>query len=280
MRKGLKVWLSAMVATSTIVSGCKEKAPAPAPPDAVATAAPTAPGGPTKQTGDFKNGWKLFLEHCSECHGERRRGAGQGRTHLLVAPADLRDPVLLASRTDDDLTKTILQGGSFSGKSKWMPGFAAQLGEQDVMDILALLRGDSIDLADCFPDAGFYMQVPTTRAGPPVLSAYSNGPRGASRPVLLETRSALPANAKKVGYLMFAELDLPKAGPTPVAFIADVGGKVSAMRVALPPPYNTRAQHDLETMVLKRIDRIPGLGPTLDEGLDRILYVTQEFGEE
>lgn len=221
------------------------------------------------------HGWQLFQKHCIQCHGAERRGAGPRRGQLVIAPADLRDPLMLARRSDDDLARIILLGGRMVGRSKWMPGFAAELGERDVMDVVAFLRGDSIYLQECFPSAEYYVKLPSETPGPPVLAAYAVPRRHFARPKVVDAPEELPLEARLVGYVMFAELELPGAGPTPTAFLADQTGEVSQMRVALPPPHNERARRDLEDTVTRRIPKLPDLVPLLEEGVQRVRAMAQ-----
>jgi hypothetical protein len=191
------------------------------------------------------------------------------RHMLLKTPADLRDPLLLASRTDDELARAILQGGLFVGRTKWMPGFATELSEQDVLDLVALLRGDSIYLVECFPDADLYATLELEAPGPPVLAAYDTTEIQGT-PRVLPDADSIPPNARPLGYVMFAELELGKGGPTPVALVADLRGDVTGIRVALPEPDNRRAQQDLEDTVIRKIPRVPRLLPVLRAGEERL----------
>ncbi len=222
--------------------------------------------------GDFHKGQALFQKHCLQCHGEGRRGTGPKRNELLAPPADLRDPIFLSSRTDEELLKTILQGGVFVGASKWMPGFAALMTDQEARDVVALMRGDSIYLAECFPEGTHYVRL-LRSGGPPVLAAYKHGARVKWPRVIAEEE--LPQGAQRIGYVMFADLNLPDFGPTPTGFVANLNGRVLAMRVALPVPHNEKVQADLEAVVIRRIARIPRLIPALEAGASYVSNVAK-----
>jgi mono/diheme cytochrome c family protein len=230
-----------------LLAGCRGPAEeiAPVPPKAV-TPPKLASQARPPLPGDFHRGQALFDKHCLQCHGAGRRGTGPKRNELLAPPADLRDPIFLSSRTDEALLKTILQGGLFVGASKWMPGFAALMSDQEARDVVALLRGDSIYLTECFPEGTHYVRL-LQPGGPPVLAAYKAGPPVKWPAVVAEEQ--LPQGAVRIGYVMFADLNLPDFGPTPTGFVADVSGRVLAMRVALPLPDNERVQADLEEVV-------------------------------
>lgn len=238
----------------------EEAAPMPAPvtqtprkdPAVITTAAAPAIKRP-ELPGDARHGWDLFRLHCVNCHGASRRGTGIYRSKLPTPPADLRDPVLLASRSDDQIAHAIMHGiaAQPSSKKKDMPSFSKELGEQDAMDVVAFLRGDSIYLVECFPEATHYAEVRPAVTGPPLYAAHAAAVH--SEPVILAHGAALPASALHVGYVTFVELDLPSVGPTPVAFIADIKGRITRARVALPEPDNARASADIEA-VLKNGD--------------------------
>jgi mono/diheme cytochrome c family protein len=263
---------TAIISLSACFRGSDPSVAAPEPRLEKAEAAVHSPPAKSTVVGDHQRGWNLFLEHCANCHGETRRGARDGlrRVRSLRAPADLRNPILLASRTDDDLAQAILAGGSFVGRSRYMPGFAEVLSEQDVLDLIALLRGDAIDLKDCFPSATRYVGVSLEEPGPLVLAAYEDDSVDTVTPTVLADASKLSAKAKRVGFVMFAELELKSAGNTPVGFLSDPAGKMIGMRVALPEPGRSRARQDLEDTVIRKIPRLPKLRRILEAGKERL----------
>ena len=116
-------------------------------------------GGPLAERGRHPAWLDLYLDHCAECHGDARRGDGERGSRLEDSPADLRSPLLLGARTDDQLAKAIAQGGAFVGKSKAMPAFQKELSERDILDVLAYLRGDALALEDCFPGATLWSRL-------------------------------------------------------------------------------------------------------------------------
>jgi cytochrome c oxidase cbb3-type subunit 3 len=220
--------------------------------------------------GNIEHGWQLYQEHCVSCHGAGRRGDGEARPTLKAPPQDLREPLFLVRRTDDELARAILQGGVAVRRSNVMPAFAAELSEQDVQDIIALLRGDAITLEECFEEATHYQRAFLEQGGPPVLAAYATGERREARPVVLKGDEPLPPGARKVGYVLFSSLELPGAGPTPTAFVADPSGALTGLRVALPEPHAQRARADLEDVALRRGSKLPALVPVLQERAQRL----------
>src|SRR4051812_31241757 len=211
--------LSVLLATCAVLFACP-RTPAAAAPDG-GSAPSASPGG-----GDFRRGWALYLDHCVECHGEGRHGDGQRSARLEVRPANLRDPLLLAMRTDDQLAKAISQGGAFVGRSKAMPAFREELSERDTLDLLALLRGDALALEDCFPGAAVWARLTPPEAGEPVMAAYAFGQARAGRPKVASGQE-VPAGATLVGLALFTEVKLPRAGATPAALLVGPLGDLS-----------------------------------------------------
>jgi mono/diheme cytochrome c family protein len=223
-----------LLATSAVLVAC--------PRGTSATADAGAAPDPTASTGaDFRRGWTLYQAHCAECHGDTRHGDGERAAKLDVRPANLRDPLLLANRTDDQLAKAIGQGGAFVGKSKAMPAFHAELSERDLLDLIAFLRGDAISLEDCFPDAALWAPVTLPDGPEPVLLAYApDHPRPGT------TRMAPGDPVHLAGLALFAEVTLPRAGATPVALLVNPSGDLLGVRVGLPHGDREKAQRDLE----------------------------------
>jgi mono/diheme cytochrome c family protein len=232
-----------LLATAALLLACPRGSTGPsADAGAVSAATPTAAAG-----ADFRRGWKLYLEHCAECHGDTRHGDGERAGKLDVHPANLRDPLLLATRTDDQLAKAISQGGAFVGKSKAMPAFHAELAERDLLDLIALLRGDAVALEDCFPEAAVWTRLTPPEAPDPVLAAYAlEGPR-AGRPRVAPAGEPPPKGATLAGLAMFTEVSLPRASATPAALLVNPSGDLLGVRVGLPPGDREKAQRDLES---------------------------------
>jgi len=76
--------------------------PAPPPPDPAADAR------------------KLFSTKCIVCHGDHGAGDGPGAAALTPKPRAFGDATWQASVTDDQIKKTILEGGAAVGKSAAM----------------------------------------------------------------------------------------------------------------------------------------------------------------
>jgi len=230
-----------LLATSAVLVACP-RGTTTASVDAGATPATAAAAGT-----DYRRGWTLYQEHCAECHGDTRHGDGERAGKLDVHPANLRDPLLLATRTDDQLAKAIAQGGAFVGKSKAMPAFHAELSERDLLDLIALLRGDAVALEDCFPEASVWSRTAAlSDASGPILAAYRLDHPRAGRPRVTAGGEPAPEGTL-LGLALFTEVNLPRAGATPAALLASPSGDLLGVRVGLPPGDRERAQRDLES---------------------------------
>ena len=84
----------------------------------------------------------MFATVCATCHGADGTGNGPAAASLPTRPRDYTDPAWQASVTDDDLKKTILQGGQAVGKSPLMPG-NPQLADQPAVleGLVKIIRG-------------------------------------------------------------------------------------------------------------------------------------------
>ncbi len=77
---------------------------------------------------------------CSTCHGATGGGDGVAGASLTPKPADFTDAAFWAERTDEGITKLIVEGGMANGKSPLMPPFGASLDAAKTADVVAYLR--------------------------------------------------------------------------------------------------------------------------------------------
>jgi mono/diheme cytochrome c family protein len=98
------------------IAACKQHS---APESTVTTAAPVAeePEPPPDPAQDAR---KLFNTKCVVCHGDHGAGDGPGAAALTPKPRAFGDATWQASVTDDQIKKTILEGGAAVGKSAAM----------------------------------------------------------------------------------------------------------------------------------------------------------------
>ena len=197
--------------------------------------------------GDARNAVKLHRMHCIGCHAADGTPTQAGRS--LGAPM-LKDPALVAGRTDDQLLTLLLKGTPKHPP----PGTALTL--LDAADLVAYLRAGLPSISDLFPDAAAYTAKAYTLQGPAlvraealvgeelqpderamtVFSVYSGeppptGPRLVPQdPVQLDALS--PKN--KRGYVIFGWLP---GGPVAMA----LGPDLSVVRLLSPNPSVAKA---------------------------------------
>jgi mono/diheme cytochrome c family protein len=80
-------------------------------------AVPEPPAPPPDPAADAR---KLFSTKCVVCHGDHGAGDGPGAAALNPKPRAFSDPAWQASVTDDQIKKTIVEGGAAVGKSAAM----------------------------------------------------------------------------------------------------------------------------------------------------------------
>ena len=89
-------------------------------------------------------GRRLYVYHCSACHGPLGRGDGPSGEVLNrkhgVRPRDLGDARFMASRSDRDLFAVISLGGSHLGRSVYMPSWTNDLTPAQIKSLVAYLR--------------------------------------------------------------------------------------------------------------------------------------------
>ena len=91
-----------------------------------------APGG---------SGEELYQYYCAQCHGVKGDGKGINATEdLPTAPKDFTSPKTLPVFSDEQIIKTIVQGGPIEQLSFIMPSWAEILSDEEVELLRAHLR--------------------------------------------------------------------------------------------------------------------------------------------
>jgi len=102
----------------SLLAACSKHSSSDAP---VATsqpvAVPTPPPAPPDPAAEAR---KLFKTKCIVCHGDHGAGDGPGAAALNPKPRAFSDATWQASVTDDQIKKTIVEGGAAVGKSAGM----------------------------------------------------------------------------------------------------------------------------------------------------------------
>lgn len=108
-----------------------------------AQAAGDAEPDPTSQetwSAGNTSGQGNFDSYCVTCHGAEGKGDGVLADSLGVKPRNLSDPAFTASKTDDQLFKTVKEGGASVGLTENMPPFSGQLSDEEIRNVVAYLR--------------------------------------------------------------------------------------------------------------------------------------------
>lgn len=113
--------------------------------------------------GDARNAQKIYRLECAGCHGA---GEPTQVGKSLGAP-QLKDPVLITSRTDDQLIALLLKG------TPKHPAPAGALTLLDAADLVAFLRGGLPAISQLFPDAAAYTARSYPLQGPALTRAES-----------------------------------------------------------------------------------------------------------
>ncbi|MFQ5801815.1 MAG: c-type cytochrome [Candidatus Methylomirabilales bacterium] len=90
--------------------------------------------------GDPAKGKAKYQEICGVCHGQSGKGDGPTAAALPVKPRDHTDAAYMEKLTDQQIFKTIKQGGEAVGKSPLMPKWGGLLTDQQIEDIVAYIR--------------------------------------------------------------------------------------------------------------------------------------------
>ena len=111
---------SALVLVLPLAAACSKKSASEAPAaNTQPVAVPEAPEPPADPAADAR---KLFSTKCVVCHGDHGAGDGPGAAALNPKPRAFSDATWQASVPDEQLKKTIVEGGASVGKSAAMPG--------------------------------------------------------------------------------------------------------------------------------------------------------------
>jgi mono/diheme cytochrome c family protein len=77
---------------------------------------------------------------CGLCHGKTGKGDGPTAAVLNPKPRNHTDGNYMNTLKDDYLFKIIKEGGQSVGKSQLMPGWAAQVKDPDIWNVIAYIR--------------------------------------------------------------------------------------------------------------------------------------------
>ncbi|MBS2023980.1 MAG: cytochrome c [Deltaproteobacteria bacterium] len=148
------------------------------------------------QPGDRMHAAQLWKANCAGCHGPGTAQPDPTPLGLRLGAQPLRNPALLAARTDDDLITAVLKGGPGAGSPAFK--FFSLL---DAADLVAFLRQGQPTIADVFPDAAAYTAKTYTLQGPALTRAESL------------SGVEFPASERELMVFMVYKGDRPALGP-------------------------------------------------------------------
>ncbi len=127
--------------------GSEPSAPPPVPPAAPSAPAAPAPGPAEARPvpsgnlrGEAANGKTIYGQFCSVCHGATGKGDGPTSATMFPKPRDHTDKAYMSTLSDEQLYRTIRDGGLGVGKSPLMPPWGSALNDADLRDVIAHLR--------------------------------------------------------------------------------------------------------------------------------------------
>ena len=85
-------------------------------------------------------GSETYATMCATCHGAAGAGDGVAATGMDPAPAKFTDAAFWDSRSDEDVTKAIKEGGAAVGKSPLMAPYGAALDDAAIAELVAYLK--------------------------------------------------------------------------------------------------------------------------------------------
>jgi len=92
--------------------------------------------------GDPAKGKEKFNQICASCHGPTGHGEGPAAAALDPKPRNLSDPKYVSTLSDEQIFKTVKEGGAVVGKSPLMPAWGSVLSDNDIWNVIAYLRQD------------------------------------------------------------------------------------------------------------------------------------------
>ena len=92
--------------------------------------------------GDPAKGKEKYNQICASCHGQGGKGDGPAAAALDPKPRNLSDPKYVSTLSDEQIFKTVKEGGAAVGKSPLMPAWGGVLSDNDIWNVIAYLRQD------------------------------------------------------------------------------------------------------------------------------------------
>ena len=131
-----------LIAVLLLAIGCKGENKAHAQTNSPSPAAAQAEPAKAAAADPGAQAQKVFKSKCVVCHGDHGAGDGPGAAALNPKPRAFGDASWQSSVTDDQIKKTIVQGGAAAGKSAAMPANPDLRNKPEVVDgLVKIVRG-------------------------------------------------------------------------------------------------------------------------------------------
>jgi mono/diheme cytochrome c family protein len=90
--------------------------------------------------GNAAKGKAKYQELCAACHGATGKGDGPAAAGLQTKPRNHTDAAYMNKLKDQEIFDMIKKGGQAMGKSPLMPGWATQLKDEEIRDLVVYIR--------------------------------------------------------------------------------------------------------------------------------------------
>jgi mono/diheme cytochrome c family protein len=91
---------------------------------------------------NISKGEILYSRYCSFCHGESGAGDGLNAFSIPIKPRNFHDQNVMAQKSDTELEKVILLGGTSQRLSQYMPAFGKTLSNLETKHLIRYIRKD------------------------------------------------------------------------------------------------------------------------------------------
>lgn len=89
---------------------------------------------------DLERAETLYKLYCAQCHGINGTGDGPNAAFMDTKPRDHTNRAEMGGRTDDELFRTITEGGKAMDLSVMMPAWGGNLEKAEIDELVRYLR--------------------------------------------------------------------------------------------------------------------------------------------
>ena len=92
------------------------------------------------ETDDLERAEAIYALYCAQCHGIDGTGDGLNAPYMDTRPRDHTSRSEMGGRSDDELFRTIADGGQAMNLSVMMPPWGDNLAEDEIDELVSYLR--------------------------------------------------------------------------------------------------------------------------------------------